>query len=126
MTKIDNQFFMSEKKSIEPNQCPVTYCMSKIGGKWKPIILFVISLSSEERQTNRFGEMHRSIEGISKQMLTKQLRELERDKILHRKVYAEIPPKVEYSITELGQTLMPVIGIMRDWGEKNMPQSMVS
>ena len=111
---------MVEKKSIEPNECPVTYCMSKIGGKWKPIILYVISLSTKERQTNRFGEMYRSIEGISKQMLTKQLRELEDDKILRRKVYAEIPPRVEYFITDLGQSLMPVIGTMREWGEKNM------
>ena len=101
-----------EKKSIAIDQCPVTYCMSKIGGKWKPIILFLIS-----KGANRFGILSRGIEGISKQMLTKQLRELELDGFLHRKIFAEIPPRVEYSITELGASLFPVIEQMKAWGE---------
>ena len=94
--------------------------MSKIGGKWKPIILHLISLSTPERATNRFGALHRNIMGISKQMLTKQLREMESDGILDRKIYAEIPPRVEYSITELGQSLMPIIANMKAWGEAHM------
>lgn len=104
---------MTEKKSVAIEECPVTYCMSKIGGKWKPIILFLIS-----KGANRFGVMLRGIDGISKQMLTKQLRELENDGFLHRKIYAEIPPRVEYSIRELGETLFPVIESMKNWGEK--------
>ena len=109
---------VEEKKSVGIYECPVTYCMSKIGGKWKPIILFLIS-----KGVNRFGVLQRGIDGISKQMLTKQLRELEADNILHRKIYAEIPPRVEYSITEHGQILFPIIEQMRDWGEAKMPEA---
>lgn len=108
-----------EKKSVKIYDCPVTYCMSKIGGKWKPIILFLIS-----KGVNRFGEMQRGIDGISKQMLTKQLRELEKDNILHREIFAEIPPRVEYTITEHGHTLFPIIQQMRDWGQKHMPEEL--
>lgn len=95
--------------------CPVTYTMSKIGGKWKPIILYLI-----DNGGNRFGILHRGIEGISKQMLTKQLRELEADGLIDRKIFAEIPPRVEYSITEKGRSLFPIIRSMREWGEKNL------
>lgn len=104
-----------EKKSIEVDQCPVTYCMSVIGGKWKPIILFLIS-----KGVNRFGILSRGIDGISKQMLTKQLRELEQDGILERKIFAEIPPRVEYYITDIGKSLMPIIDSMKHWGEVNL------
>ncbi len=107
---------MEVKKIVGINECPVTYCMSKIGGKWKPIIIFLISKGS-----NRFGIMHRGIEGISKQMLTKQLRELEADGMLDRKIYAEIPPRVEYSLTKQGASLMPIIRSMSDWGRAHMP-----
>lgn len=104
-----------EKKSVESQACPVTFTMSKIGGKWKPIILFLI-----DKGANRFGLLQRGIEGISKQMLTRQLRELEEDGFLDRQIYAEIPPRVEYSITELGRSIFPIIGAMRDWGEEQM------
>ena len=104
-----------EKKSVDILECPVSYTMSKIGGKWKPIILFLIS-----KKANRFGILQRGIKGISKQMLTKQLRELEADGILERKIYAEIPPRVEYFVTELGKTLMPVIRSMKRWGDQHM------
>ncbi|MEM9233502.1 MAG: helix-turn-helix domain-containing protein, partial [Pseudomonadota bacterium] len=97
--------------------CPVTYCVSVIGGKWKPVILFLIT-----NGINRFGEMQRKIDGISKQMLTKQLRELEAAEIIRRKVYAEIPPRVEYFITDKGTSIMPVIHAMRAWGEAYLPE----
>ena len=97
---------------VTVHECPVTFTLSIIGGKWKPIILFLISKGG-----NRFGILQRGIDGISKQMLTKQLRELEADGILERKIYAEIPPRVEYFVTDLGQSLMPVIGSMKKWGE---------
>lgn len=109
---------MEEKKSVDILDCPVTFTMRKIGGKWKPIILYLISKGG-----NRFGLLQRGIEGISKHMLTKQLRELEADGILSRKIYAEIPPRVEYSITELGDSIMPIIGSMREWGEAHMPST---
>ena len=121
VTNIDNQLlelekiYMETKKSIEINECPVTYTMRKIGGKWKPIILYLITKGG-----NRFGILQRGIDGISKQMLTKQLRELEADGILNRKIFPEIPPRVEYSLTELGESLLPIIGSMRTWGEENM------
>ena len=104
-----------QKKSYENNECPVTHCMQKIGGKWKPIIIFLI-----RKGGNRFGVLQRGIQGISKQMLTKQLRELEEDGILHRKVYPEVPPRVEYSITEFGESLLPVIDAMSEWGREHM------
>ena len=105
-----------KEQSVAIHECPVTFTMSKIGGKWKPIILFLIT-----KGANRFGVMQRGIEGISKQMLTKQLRELESDGILERKIYAEIPPRVEYFMTDLGRSLLPIIGSMREWGEARMP-----
>ncbi|WP_236017267.1 helix-turn-helix domain-containing protein [Roseivirga sp. E12] len=88
--------------------------MSKIGGKWKPIVLYLIS-----RKLNRFGKLHKRIQGISKQMLTTQLRELERDEIIVRKIYAEIPPRVEYYLTETGESVMPIIQGMQTWGKEN-------
>ena len=103
------------KTYLEHNSCPVAATMSVIGGKWKSIILYLIS-----HDVNRFGEMHRMIDGISKKMLTSQLRELEADNIIHRKVFAEVPPRVEYTITERGLTLRPIILSMREWGIKNV------
>lgn len=94
---------------------PVDYTMRAIGGKWKPIILYLISV-----EINRFGLLRRGVYGISKQMLTKQLRELEADGLITRKIYAEIPPRVEYFITEKGQSIFPVIDSMRAWGEQYM------
>lgn len=94
--------------------CPVSQCLSVIGGKWKPLILFAIL-----NDVNRFGALQRAIPDVTKQMLTNQLRELEADGILHREVFAEIPPRVEYSLTPKGDSLLPVIRAMRDWGEAN-------
>lgn len=94
---------------------PVDYTMKTIGGKWKPIILYLISV-----EINRFGLLRRGIFGISKQMLTKQLRELEADGLITRKIYAEIPPRVEYFITEKGNSILPIIDSMHEWGTQNM------
>lgn len=89
--------------------------MSKIGGKWKPILIYLI-----RKGANRFGMLQKGIEGITKQMLTKQLRELEADGILERKVYPVIPPKVEYSFTDYGKSLFPIIDEMSKWGMEKM------
>lgn len=94
---------------------PVDYTMQTIGGKWKPIVLYLIY-----NEINRFGLLRRGIVGISKQMLTKQLRELEKDGLITRKIYAQIPPKVEYFISEKGYTIFPIIDSMYEWGEKYM------
>lgn len=95
-----------------PYQCPVTATMQLIGGKWKIIILWAIS-----NNVNRFGQLQRAIPSITKKMLTSQLRALEADGLINRKVYPIVPPKVEYSITPLGETLRSVLGAMGDWGQ---------
>jgi DNA-binding HxlR family transcriptional regulator len=89
--------------------------MRVMGGKWKPLILFYLMDG-----TKRFGELRRLIPGITQQMLTLQLRELERDGIIHREVYREVPPKVEYSLTDLGRALDPTLRAMLDWGVQFM------
>lgn len=94
--------------------CPVTTTLSVIGGKWKPIILYTIY-----DDTKRFSEIKRMIPAISQKMLTQQLRELEEDGIIHRRVYPVVPPKVEYSLTDYGRTLMPILDAMVAWGEKH-------
>ncbi|WP_462252502.1 winged helix-turn-helix transcriptional regulator [Ekhidna sp.] len=103
------------QEKIENSDCPVTFCMDKIGGKWKPIIIYLI-----RKGANRFGILERGIVGITKQMLTKQLREMEADGILERKIYPEIPPRVEYFFTEYGESLFPVIDAMSCWGLEKM------
>jgi DNA-binding HxlR family transcriptional regulator len=92
-------------------QCPVTASMDVIGGKWKILIIHLIN-----NGINRFGKMSMMLKDISRQMLTTQLRDLERDGIIERKVYAEIPPRVEYFLTPKGQALTPVMEALKDWG----------
>ena len=91
--------------------CPVEAALEVIGGKWKGIILH--HLLSE---TIRFNELRRLMPEITQRMLTKQLRELETDNLISRKIYPEVPPKVEYSMTDYGKTLLPVIRTLRLWG----------
>lgn len=102
----------AQSKSVEPNECPVTFCLKVIGGKWKPVIVFLI-----KNKVDRFGALQRALPKVTKQMLTMQLRELELDGIIDRKVFPEVPPRVEYSITDFGETIFPVIHQMKDWGE---------
>ncbi len=83
-----------------------------IGGKWKPIILYLLFRD----KVVRFGELRKKMPEITERMLTKQLRELEADGLVHREVYKVVPPKVEYSLTPIGESLMPVLDSMRDWG----------
>lgn len=96
------------------NGCPVEATLELIGGKWKGVILYHLL-----ERTYRFGELKRVMEGITQRMLTKQLRELEADGIIHRKVYAEVPPKVEYSLTEVGESLRDIIMTMAEWGRSH-------
>ncbi|MFA5181736.1 MAG: helix-turn-helix domain-containing protein [Syntrophales bacterium] len=91
--------------------CPVTETMAVIGGKWKPIILFCI-----RDDTKRFSEIKRLIPGVTQKMLTQQLRELEEQGIIHREIHPVIPPKVEYSLTKYGCTLIPILDTMAQWG----------
>src|SRR5215469_10821479 len=94
--------------------CPVKLTAHIIGGKWKPLILFYL-----ESGTRRFGELGKLIPGMTKKMLTQHLRELERDGIVHRKVYAVVPPKVEYTLTRHGESLKPILKLMSAWGTRH-------
>lgn len=98
---------------VNGNQCPVTATLEIIGGKWKPIILYHLTFS-----TRRFGELAARIPEISRKVLTEQLKELEADGLVIRTQYKEIPPRVEYSLTELGSSLSSVFDEMASWGTK--------
>lgn len=112
-TNIDSQVVNSEKKFIfDEDSCPVTATMKVLGGKWKPILLNAIYQTAPAR----FGELKRNVKGITQSMLTSQLRELEDDGLISRKIYAEIPPRVEYTLTEFGLTLGPIIMALAEWG----------
>jgi DNA-binding HxlR family transcriptional regulator len=101
-----------------PPSCAVEAAMRVVGGKWKPLILYYLV----EEETLRFGELKRRMPGITQQMLTLQLRELEADGIVHREVYRQVPPKVEYSLTPIGRRLKPVLDGMLDWGAEYMAE----
>lgn len=93
--------------------CAVETTIAIIGGRWKVLILRELMAG-----VKRFNELHRALHGITQKMLTQQLREMEVDGIVHREVYLQVPPKVEYSLTELGQSLEPILSVMHAWGVK--------
>lgn len=96
--------------------CPIVTVQYLLTGKWKMLILFHLS-----RETRRFNELQRLLGNkISQAILTSQLRELENDGLVHREVYKEVPPKVEYSLTEIGQTFIPVLSVLGQWGKTYM------
>lgn len=95
--------------------CKVDEALSILVGKWKPIILFHLF----NEGTLRFSELKRLMPEITQKMLTKQLRELEDEDIIERVVYPQVPPKVEYSISEYGKSLKPILNIMHEWGSKH-------
>ena len=101
--------------------CPVEAMVEVIGGKWKGVILYHLLDG-----TKRFNELKRLKPNITQRMLTLQLRELEADGIIHREVYREVPPKVEYSLTELGESLRPMILLMMEWATHNMEKVLES
>ncbi len=108
---------MSQKNNFDhPYGCSVEATLSVIGGRWKPVIIFNLL----QNDILRFGELKKKITGITQRMLTNQLRELEKDQIVFRKVYAEVPPRVEYSLTDYGCTLEPIMIAMRNWGAEHM------
>ena len=103
---------MSEKTEVLP-ACPVETTLTLIGSKWQVLILRDLILNG----TMRFKELQRSIGKISQKVLTSNLRAMEDSGIVHREVFAEVPPRVEYSLTELGMTLKPVLDALWTWGE---------
>lgn len=102
-----------QKDLKELPECPVETTLMLIGDKWKVLILRDLLTG-----TKRFGELKRSVGNVSQKVLTAQLRAMEESGLLTRKVYAEVPPKVEYSLTELGQSLKPILDVMKNWGEE--------
>jgi|SRR5580700_7926022 DNA-binding HxlR family transcriptional regulator len=101
-------------KRMSEYECPVKLTVDLIGGKWKTLILYFPKEGSQ-----RTGVLQQRIIGVSKKMLTQQLRELERDGLIERKDYQEVPPKVEYSLTRHGETLKPILRLMAAWGAKH-------
>lgn len=97
--------------------CEVEITLDVIGGRWK--VLIIRELMSGVK---RFGELQRALQGITQKMLTQQLREMEEDGIIHREVYPQIPPKVEYSLTALGESLQPILNAMHEWAVKHSSQ----
>lgn len=102
---------MEIKKEDLP-ACPVKTTLSLIGDKWKVLILRDLMPG-----TKRFGELKKSIGSVSQKVLTAQLRDMEANGLISRKVYAEVPPRVEYSLTNLGKSLKPILDAMKNWGE---------
>ena len=92
--------------------CPLTQALGVIGGKWKPLIIYRLNGSNK-----RFGQLDATIPGISRKVLTSQLNELLRDKLIERKAYSEIPPRVEYSLTNRGKELIPIFASIGAWGK---------
>ncbi|MBD2512449.1 helix-turn-helix domain-containing protein [Nostoc sp. ATCC 53789] len=90
--------------------CEVETTLKVIGGRWKVLIIRELMTG-----VKRFGELQRALPGVTQKMLTQQLREMEQDGIIHREVYPQIPPKVEYSLTHLGETLQPILYAMHEW-----------
>lgn len=105
---------MSESKTIkELPACPVETTLTLIGDKWKVLILRDLLTG-----TKRFGELKKSIGNVSQKVLTAQLRAMEENGLLTRTVYAEVPPRVEYTLTDLGESLKPILDAMWNWGEE--------
>lgn len=108
---------MNEKTKELPT-CPVETTLTLIGNKWKVLIIRDLL-----QGTKRFGELKKSIGSVSQKVLTSQLRAMEQDGLIHREVYAEVPPRVEYSLTELGWSLKPILDAMVNWGNNYKNQA---
>jgi DNA-binding HxlR family transcriptional regulator len=106
------------RKKLENGEfnCEKELTLSIISGKWKITIIYYLGTDG----TLRFSEIKRLFPKITHKVLTTQVRELEEDGIVHRRVFPEVPPRVEYSLTELGQSIMPIVLMMYDWGRQNI------
>lgn len=109
--KINSHDIQSNAKNITSANCPVVSAIEVIGGKWTIIVLYQL-----RQQTLRFGELHQLIPGITKKMLTQELRKLEANGLVTRQVYAEVPPRVEYTPTDLANGLNPALDLLCAWG----------
>ncbi|NIK92025.1 helix-turn-helix transcriptional regulator [Mangrovimonas sp. CR14] len=100
----------------ESSNCPVRNILDRIGDKWSLLILMVL----EQQEVLRFNEIHQAIGDISQKMLSVSLKNLEADGLVNRKVYPQIPPKVEYRLTDLGKSLIPYVDALSDWSKQHM------
>jgi len=108
---------MEKEKKLDRLTCAVEITIKVIGGRWKVLILRELFTGIK-----RFGQLQRALTGITQKMLTQQLRELEADGIINRKVYAQVPPKVEYSLTAKGESLKPILDAMHQWGLEHLSE----
>ena len=97
------------------SECPIIYTLAVVGGEWRWLIIYKLS----ENGILRYGELKKALPPITHKMLSQELKELEAQKLIHREEYHQIPPKVEYSLTEKGQTLLPILDLMSKWGDEN-------
>lgn len=119
MRKNSSTNALNEKQIMDT--CGMAYLLNVVGGRWKPAILCRLTYG-----TMRYGELKKSIEGISERMLVAQLKELEKYQIIERLVYPQVPPRVEYQLTKLGETLKPLVKSMSDWGNMHRVQTGVT
>ena len=105
-----------DKEIFICHNCPMTRTMATIGTKWKPIIIYTIG-----KKSLRFGIIHAIMGIISKKILTEQLKELEEDGIIKREAFKELPPRVEYTLTEKGMELLPILNMLTEWNLKHHP-----
>lgn len=101
-------------------KCPIYYTISKVEGKWKWAILYAIS----EMKVVRYNRLWKRLQPIAHRTLSRQLKELEGDRLVHREQYNEVPPRVEYSLTEEGKTLIPILELMSEWGKQRLDRQM--
>ena len=111
----NNQKLRSDQGIDDDYRCPVAVTLEVIGGKWKAVIIWHLTF-----KTLRFSQLQRRLPKITQKMLTQQLRELERDGMVHRQVFPEVPPRVEYSLTEAGRSLKPLVTQMCQWGRDQL------
>ncbi|MGF7073564.1 winged helix-turn-helix transcriptional regulator [Mucilaginibacter sp. 3215] len=106
---------MDKKSKHEAPKCGIDYAFQRIGGKYKGRILWRL-----RNGTMRYGELRRSVTGVTSKMLTQALRELEDDRLILRQVHVEVPPRVEYTLTDTGRELLPFLQLLRDWAKHQM------
>lgn len=104
-----------KKWSEDEGRCSISYTLTAVGGRWKWLILYKIF----QNEILRYGEIKRNMPSITHKMLSQQLKELQEENLINRKEFPQIPPKVEYSLTDKGKTLIPILNLMAKWGEEN-------
>jgi DNA-binding HxlR family transcriptional regulator len=117
MTAVKESSTNYQNKQVILNECPVTFTLEKMGGRWKPLLLYQL-----QQGILRYGQLKKSIPGITEKMLVQHLRELEADGLIIRDVKPVVPPHVEYSLTQTGKTLTPILNAMAQWGLINQAQ----